>query len=146
MLFILRQLYVHFSSQRFVSLPVLLTLGRNIVFLSEKSLSAMFDRGGDKAGEERMRSIRTGAELCREDSVIPPSQVTSLPAPCFSARLSFLHLPLVFHANHGQSPVCHTQTWRHIANAEIYRKVANICRAKGYEPPIICTPEELQGK
>ena len=39
-------------------------------------------------------------------------------------------------------------TWncKHIANAEIYRKVANICRAKGYEPPIICTPEELQGK
>ena len=39
-------------------------------------------------------------------------------------------------------------TWncKHIANAEIYRKVASICRAKGYEPPIICTPEELQGK
>ncbi len=39
-------------------------------------------------------------------------------------------------------------TWncRHIANAEIYRKLTELCRAKGYEPPIICTPEGLQGK
>jgi predicted nucleic acid-binding protein len=39
-------------------------------------------------------------------------------------------------------------TWncKHIANVEIYRKVAAICREKGYEPPLICTPEELQGE
>ena len=39
-------------------------------------------------------------------------------------------------------------TWncKHIANAEIYRKLAELCRAKGYQPPIICTPEGLQGE
>jgi len=39
-------------------------------------------------------------------------------------------------------------TWncKHIANAEIYQKVVRRCREKGYEPPIICTPEELQGE
>jgi predicted nucleic acid-binding protein len=38
-------------------------------------------------------------------------------------------------------------TWncKHIANAEIMRKVAQICRANGYEPPVTCTPEELMG-
>ncbi len=39
-------------------------------------------------------------------------------------------------------------TWncKHIANAEIYRKLAELCRAKGYEPPIICMLEGLQGE
>jgi hypothetical protein len=38
-------------------------------------------------------------------------------------------------------------TWncKHIANAQMQKTVAGICRAAGYEPPIICTPEELMG-
>jgi hypothetical protein len=36
-------------------------------------------------------------------------------------------------------------TWncRHIANASIRPRIEALCRAAGYEPPIICTPEEL---
>lgn len=39
-------------------------------------------------------------------------------------------------------------TWNcaHIANANIARKLANICRQYGYECPVICTPEELLGE
>jgi hypothetical protein len=38
-------------------------------------------------------------------------------------------------------------TWncKHIANAEMQTAVAAICRTAGYEPPVICTPEELLG-
>lgn len=38
-------------------------------------------------------------------------------------------------------------TWncRHIANAELRAEVARVCIAAGYEPPVICTPEELMG-
>lgn len=38
-------------------------------------------------------------------------------------------------------------TWncKHIANAEMQTAVAATCRAAGYEPPVICTPEELLG-
>jgi predicted nucleic acid-binding protein len=38
-------------------------------------------------------------------------------------------------------------TWncKHIANAEMQTAVAKICRESGYEPPTICTPEELLG-
>ena len=38
-------------------------------------------------------------------------------------------------------------TWncKHIANAEMQIKVASVCRARGFEPPVICTPEELLG-
>ena len=31
----------------------------------------------------------------------------------------------------------------HIANAAIRNAIADACRQRGYEPPIICTPEEL---
>lgn len=39
-------------------------------------------------------------------------------------------------------------TWNcaHIANAEIERKVRQICSDKGFECPVICTPEELLGE
>ncbi len=38
-------------------------------------------------------------------------------------------------------------TWncKHIANAEIQRSVTLACHLRGYEPPVICTPEELMG-
>jgi predicted nucleic acid-binding protein len=38
-------------------------------------------------------------------------------------------------------------TWncKHIANAEMQTAVTAICRSAGYEPPVICTPEELLG-
>ena len=38
-------------------------------------------------------------------------------------------------------------TWnvRHIANAETRRRVEAVCRAEGYRPPVLCTPEELLG-
>jgi hypothetical protein len=36
-------------------------------------------------------------------------------------------------------------TWNctHLANATMRREIERICRARGYEPVIICTPEEL---
>lgn len=38
-------------------------------------------------------------------------------------------------------------TWncKHIANAEMQIGIGKFCRAAGFEPPIICTPEELLG-
>jgi len=36
-------------------------------------------------------------------------------------------------------------TWncKHIANAVILRSFEAVCRVRGYEPPVMCTPEEL---
>ena len=36
-------------------------------------------------------------------------------------------------------------TWncKHIANASMERAIGRICRESGFEPPVICTPEEL---
>jgi hypothetical protein len=36
-------------------------------------------------------------------------------------------------------------TWNctHIANAALRGQIESVCRTAGYEPPAICTPEEL---
>ena len=31
----------------------------------------------------------------------------------------------------------------HIANAIIFRRISVLCREMGYEPPVVCTPEEI---
>jgi len=49
---------------------------------------------------------------------------------------------LAFSAVHGMDFI---MTWNctHIANAQMESKIRKVCLASGYEPPIICTPEEL---
>lgn len=34
--------------------------------------------------------------------------------------------------------------WRHIANAEIIRKLAELCEELGLELPTLCTPGQLE--
>lgn len=36
-----------------------------------------------------------------------------------------------------------TWNFRHIANAVLRGRIEHVCRQAGYEPPIICTPNEL---
>jgi predicted nucleic acid-binding protein len=44
--------------------------------------------------------------------------------------------------------VTYLLTWncRHIANAATREKIATTIRAQGYNPPVLCTPEELMGE
>lgn len=39
-----------------------------------------------------------------------------------------------------------TLNCKHIANAFIYRRVEQICRSFGYEPLLVCTPQEILEK
>ena len=36
-----------------------------------------------------------------------------------------------------------TWNFRHIANAAMRGRIERVCRESGYEPPVICTPNEL---
>ena len=36
-----------------------------------------------------------------------------------------------------------TWNFRHIANAAARRRIEAVCRDSGFEPPVLCTPEEL---
>jgi predicted nucleic acid-binding protein len=64
----------------------------------------------------------------------------ALPA---KARADALHIAIA--ATQG---VSYLLTWNsaHIANAEKRPRVEAVCRLAGYEPPILCTPDELMGE
>jgi len=59
------------------------------------------------------------------------------------AAIDALHLALA--TVHGMD---YLLTWNctHLANAALRSRLEAVCRAQGYEPPIICTPEELGGE
>jgi predicted nucleic acid-binding protein len=53
-----------------------------------------------------------------------------------------LHIAIA--AVHG---IQYLVTWnfKHIANATLRGLIESVCRDNGFEPPIICTPEEIAG-
>jgi hypothetical protein len=59
------------------------------------------------------------------------------------AKVDALHVAMA--AAHGLD---YLLTWNctHIANATLRGRIEDLCRSSGMEPPIICTPLELQGK
>lgn len=59
------------------------------------------------------------------------------------AALDALHIAV---AVSGGIEYLLTWNFAHLANATIRSQIERTCRLKGYEPPIICTPEELLGE
>lgn len=60
-----------------------------------------------------------------------------------NAETDTLHMAIA--AVHGLD---YLLSWNctHIANATIRRAIEHQCRLSGYEPPVICTPQELIGR
>jgi BarA-like signal transduction histidine kinase len=74
-----------------------------------------------------------------EATALAEQLVQSGPLPT-RAEVDALHIGIA--AVHGMEYVL---TWncKHIANARMRTQIEAICRDSGYEPPIMCTPEEL---
>lgn len=100
--------------------------------------AAAGDAGAAAQRLEALRGVRRlelttdatalGRELLREAAL--PSKATA----------DALHIALA--AAHGMDCLL---TWNcaHIANATMRPRIEAICRANGFEPPVICTPLEL---
>lgn len=72
------------------------------------------------------------AEILIREGPLPPK-----------AALDALHIAV---AVSGGIEYLMTWNFAHLANATIRNQIERKCRSKGYEPPIICTPEELLGE
>jgi hypothetical protein len=99
---------------------------------------------GDKMAAQKRLAVLTEIpliELNEEILSLANNFIIDGPIP-ENAKEDALHIALA--TVHG---VDYILTWncRHIANAEMRTAVSNICISKGYQPPIICTPEELMG-
>jgi hypothetical protein len=69
------------------------------------------------------------AERLLQEKALPPG-----------SKADALHIALATTNGMDYLP---TWNFKHIANAAMRSRVEHLCRAVGYEPPIICTPPEL---
>jgi uncharacterized membrane protein (DUF373 family) len=85
----------------------------------------------DLASTEALQLFALAAAILAT-GVIPPKATTDA-----------THIALA--ASHG---IEYLLTWncKHIANAQIIRRIETICRRQGYQIPVICTPGELMGE
>jgi len=99
--------------------------------------------GDEKVARKRLEILGAYPLLALNSSSLSLAQALlnkgSLPT---KAAEDALHIAVA--ATHGMD---YLLTWncKHIANAATRSKIEMICRQENYEPPVICTPEELLG-
>ena len=97
--------------------------------------------GDPDAAAERLHLINDIPELDVAAPVfdLADSLLSSVPLPEI-AQIDALHVAVA-----AVNGVQYLLTWncRHIANAALRPKIELVCRESGYEPPTICTPQEL---
>ena len=98
--------------------------------------------GGDQqAARARLVFLHETARLAITDAAgTLAAQLVGQGAVPRAAAEDALHIAVA--AVHG---VEYLLTWncKHIANAAMRQAIERVCRSAGYEPPVICTPEEL---
>jgi hypothetical protein len=99
-------------------------------------------QGGDPiAAERRLEIIRDLPllEQTAEALTLAQSLLRNVPLPA-QAAVDALHIAVS--AVHGMD---YLLTWNctHIANASLRFRIEAFCYEAGYEPPVICTPDEL---
>lgn len=100
-------------------------------------------KAGDKnAAQKRLDILEPIPLLELNDKVISLARILMNEAIPQKAVEDALHIAVA--AIHGMD---YLLTWncKHIANAEKEHAIAAVCRSSNFEPPIICTPEELMG-
>lgn len=99
--------------------------------------------GDPAAAAERLDALRV-VELLEAsvDVDLLATALTDAGAVPGSEPRDAFHIAIA--AVHG---VKYLVTWnfKHIANAVMRDQIEMVCRAAGFEPPIICTPDELSG-
>ena len=97
--------------------------------------------GDPVAVEERMVYLEALPVLQTPDdvNVLAESLVAGVPLP-ETAVIDALHIAVA-----AVNGVEYLLTWncKHIANPSLRPRIERVCREMGYEPPVICTPQEL---
>ena len=100
---------------------------------------------GDRDAAERRAQILGGIPLLSipEGAVGLAEKLVQAAGLPVRAAADALHISVA--ACHG---IEYLLTWNstHIANAEFRPKVERACRDNGFEPPVLCTPDELMGE
>ena len=99
--------------------------------------------GGDKSAAQKRLQALNGLPLLptKQDALELAKAIMSQALIPQKASEDALHIALA-----TTNGIDYLMTWnlKHIANATTRAKIEALCRAEGYEPPVICTPEELK--
>jgi predicted nucleic acid-binding protein len=110
------------------------------VFISQLIIQEA-SAGDEQAAQRRLRILEQLPILeLREDAVaLARALMDDGPIPQRSVG-DALHIAIA--TVHGMDFLL---TWNcvHIANAVMRNAITSVCRSRGYDPPVICTPEEL---
>ncbi len=110
------------------------------LFISQLVISEI-SNGDPEAVKRRIAVVENLPELALTDKAEALAGKLLLGAALpQKAKADALHIGIA--TVHGME---YLLTWNctHIANAIMRPKIESICRAAGYEPPVICTPPEL---
>jgi hypothetical protein len=110
------------------------------VFTSELVV-AEASRGDPTAAAERLAALADVPLLAIPDaSADLADALVARNALPFKARVDAAHLAVA-----AMTGMEYLLTWncRHLANATLRARIEQVCRERGFEPPIICTPLEL---
>ena len=97
--------------------------------------------GDPDAAARRLAALQSIPILTLSEAATGLAQALIVPGPLpANAVVDALHIAIA--AVNGMQ---YLLTWNctHLANAAIRSDIEDVCRARGYEPPVICTPEEL---
>jgi hypothetical protein len=97
--------------------------------------------GDPEAANRHLEAIKDIPELDITDAakLLAKELIAEVPLPA-KAELDALHIAIA-----AVNDMEYVLTWNctHIANAVFRHHIEAICRSAGYEPPVICTPQEL---
>lgn len=113
------------------------------LFISRFVVEEVASGDADAAAErvEALRGLRV-LGLTPEAEALARALREEVPLP-EKAAVDALHIAVA-----AANGAVYLLTWnfRHIANAVLRNRIEEVCRSRGYEPPVICTPEELLGR
>lgn len=97
--------------------------------------------GDTEAAQRRMNVLQQFSRLAITEEVknLAAELIAGVPLPP-KAQADALHIAVA--AVNGMN---YLLTWNctHIANATLRARIEAVCRSAGYEPPVICTPQEM---
>ena len=110
------------------------------LFVSE-AVVVEAERGNANAAQRRLAALIGLPEvsLTSEASALAKALLEPGPIPN-KAALDATHIAA---ATLGGADYLLTWNFKHLANAVLRKRIDAVCRLNGYEPPVICTPEEL---
>jgi len=97
--------------------------------------------GDQDAATRRSELLRTFPRLDISDDVerLAAKLIKDVPLP-LKAQVDALHIAVA-----AVDRMDYWLTWNctHIANAALRTRIEAVCRSAGYEPPVVCTPQEM---